>query len=204
MYIIGITGGSGAGKTSAARALQTLGAVTLDCDEIYHELLLSNAEMSAKIKTRFEGVTKGGSIDRQKLGKVVWGDPSALLELNMITHKYISDEIEQSIESFRARGEKIIAIDAIALIESGQSGKCDVVVGVTAPAETRTNRIMKRDGLTNTQAQIRIDAQKPDSFYLENCDHILENIYNTPSEFEKKCRKFFEELLNIRESKTHG
>jgi len=198
MYIIGITGGTGAGKTSAMNVLQSFGAILLDCDEIYHDLLHTNKEMKKEIETRFENVTEAGEIDRHKLGEIVWSDPAALLDLNTITHRYVSGDIEWRIIAYKAQGGDLAAIDAVALIESGQNVKCDVVIGVIAPLEKRLSRIMNRDGLTEEQALKRINAQKPESFYIENCDHILENIFETQEEFENKCKDFFGKLLENR------
>ena len=195
MYIIGITGGSGAGKSIAVKTLQTLGAVALDCDAIYHELLMSDAEMITEIKSRFEGVFSGETIDRKKLGEIVWNDPQSLRDLNKITHRFIINEVNKRIDTYRAQGSKIAAIDAIALIESGQSDLCDVVIGITAPPEKRLSRIMERDDIAQEYAQKRISAQQPDSYYINNCDHILENTHGTPSEFESKCKEFFSQLI---------
>jgi len=195
MYIIGITGGTGAGKTSALNALQELGALALDCDLIYHELLSGCTEMTEEIESTFKGVSTNGKIDRLKLAEIVWSDPASLLELNKITHKYVDDEIKRRIESFKEQGGKVTALDAIALIESGQSDNCDIVVGVIAPQEMRIKRIIDRDGLTPEQAQKRVNAQKPESFYRDNCDYILENIYETQAAFEDKCIEFFNKIL---------
>jgi len=195
VYIIGITGGTGAGKTAALRAIKSLGALTLDCDAIYHSILSDNAELKSELGCRFIGVLQNGDIDRKRLGEIVFNDPSALLELNGITHKYISEEIERRISKWMDDGGKVVAIDAIALIESGISKKCDTVIGITAPVPVRISRIMGRDKITREQAQLRIDAQKPDSFYKENCDHLLESNCKSPAEFEKKCKEFFYKLI---------
>jgi dephospho-CoA kinase len=195
MYTIGITGGTGAGKTSALRALEELGALVLDCDAIYHELVLENEELKAELEARFPGVLGDDAIDRKRLGEIVFSDPAALLDLNAITHKYVSGEIERRLAWWEAQGGTVAAIDAIALIESGRAGKCDVTIGVTAPKETRINRIMKRDAITRKQAELRVSAQKPDSYYIENCDHILEGIYTSSGEFEEKCKELFVELI---------
>ena len=195
MFTIGITGGTGAGKTSALRALREFGALILDCDALYHELLAGDEDLKAELGNRFEGVLRDGAIDRARLGNIVFADPSALRALNEITHKYISAEIERRLAGWETGGGKIAAIDAIALIESSRHKKCDAVVGVVAPAEIRVMRIMKRDGITREQAEMRVNAQKPESFFRENCDYILENTFGASDEFEKYCKEFFKRLI---------
>ena len=195
MLTIGITGGTGAGKTSALRALETLGALALDCDAIYHELLKENDELKAELDARFNGVLIDGAIDRKKLGEIVFSDPGALLDLNAITHKYIGKTLEQRITDWESKGGKVVAIDAIALVESGRSKDCDIVIGVVAPRDIRVARIMKRDAITREQAEMRINSQKPDSFFEENCDYLLEGIYTAPGEFEEECKDFFTNLI---------
>ena len=195
MFIIGITGGSGSGKTTVLRSLKFLGVLTLDCDKIYHEQLSDNFELKAELESRFPGVLQNDKIDRKRLGEIVFNNPSALLALNTVTHKYIGTEIDRQIAEWAAHGGKVTAIDAIALIESGVAKKCHVVVGVIAPTEIRISRIMNRDKLTRMQAEMRINAQKPDSYYKENCDYLLESNCRKPSEFEKESKDFFIELL---------
>ena len=195
MYIIGITGGTGSGKTILLRVLEKQGALALDCDEIYHELLQDNKKMKTEIEAHFNGVLISGVIDRKKLGGLVFNDKSALQKLNDITHKYVVDEVKRRLAEWEKQGGAVAAIDAIALIESGAGKLCNITIGVIAPVETRIKRIIKRDGITDEQAEKRINAQKPDSFYIENCDEILENSYNAPEEFEEKCKTLFKELL---------
>ena len=204
MFTIGITGGTGAGKTSALRAIETLGALALDCDAVYHELLEGNADLKDDLEARFKGVLRDGAIDRKRLGEIVFSDPSALIDLNAVTHKYVGNELARRIAEWESQGGKIVAIDAIALIESGRAKKCDVVVGVTASAETRISRIMARDGITRDQAEMRINAQKPDSFFKEHCDYLLEGNYAKLEEFEEKCAAFFREIIETYFSGKHS
>jgi len=194
VYIIGITGGIGTGKSSAVKALQVPGTHVLDCDAIYHEVLADNTEMIAEIKSNFDNILTGGKIDRKKLGDIVWHDPISLNKLNAITHKYMSTEIDRRIKSIASKNVNIIVIEAIALIESGLNEKCDIVVGIVTPQKNRLSRITSRDNLTKEQALLRINAQQPESFYRKNCDHILENVYDTQAEFDEKCKEFFKGL----------
>ena len=195
MFIIGITGGTGAGKTTALNAAGDLGGLALDCDEIYHELLSNNKELKAELIGNFPNILSDGEIDRKKLGKLVFNDPSALLKLNKITHKYVDEDVERLIKTWAADGGKFVAIDAIALLESDIFRKCDVVVGITASEEIRVKRITQRDGIDTSLAQRRINAQKPDSFFIKNCDYILHNSYDIPEIFGAVCKNFFKKLL---------
>jgi len=197
MQIFGITGGTGAGKSSAALALRSLGAQTLDCDKIYHDLLLSNISMIDEIGAHFSGVVSDadGAVDRRKLSEIVWSDPVSLQELNNIAHKYVNDEVDRRVASFKEQGAKAVAIDAIALIESGQGKKCDYLIGIVAPQEKRIARIVGRDKITREQALKRVNAQQSESFFRENCDYILENGFDTEAEFEAYCIEFFGDLL---------
>ena len=195
MLIIGITGGTGSGKSTALQALRELGALALDCDAIYHELLENNAELVSEISNRFNDVLTGSKIDRKKLGESVFNDHAALLDLNTITHKYVKKEVDRRITEWDLQGGRITGIDAVALIESGQNNKCSLTVGITAPAETRIKRIMERDGISREQAESRSKAQKPDGFYKDNCDYILENTAETPDEFKEICKTYFTGII---------
>ena len=176
MLVIGITGGSGTGKTTVSRAFEKLGGKALDADAIYHEKLMSSAPMRREILGRFpEAEGPEGHINRSQLARIVFSNDAALYRLNELTHKYVIAEIERRMGDFYRCNIPVVLIDAVALFESGVSHMCDVTVGVLAPKEERVRRIMERDGMDRARALARINAQQDDEFYRSKCDYILEN-----------------------------
>lgn len=198
MKIIGITGPTGAGKTTALGALRELGAWMIDADEVYHRLLEESAPLREALTARFGDIQdKSGKIDRKKLGNVVFGDPAALSDLNAITHRFIGEEIDRQLSAARAEGRSAAAIDAIALIESGLGDRCDAVVGVIAPAELRVRRIMAREGIPETYARKRVNAQQGEEFFRTHCDYLLENTeHDTPEAFRARALALFTDILS--------
>lgn len=196
LTLIGITGGSGSGKTTALNCLRSFGALVIDCDELYHSMLDTDADMKIAIAERFPGtITENGAIDRKRLSHIVFADPEALLDLNRITHRFISQKIAEKLEDYAFSGGEVAALDAVELISSGLSERCDYTVAVISDRVKRIERIRARDGLTLEEAERRVDAQKSDSYYSENCSHVLVND-SSFEEFENKCRLFFGGLLN--------
>lgn len=195
MTIIGITGGTGAGKTTLLEELKSRGALVIDCDKVYHELLQTSEDMKRELGARFEGIVQNGILDRKALGKIVFSDPEALTELNTITHKYVGLEVNRRIEEWEKNGGTLVGIDAIALIVSGIHERCNIVIGVTAPTEIRARRIMEREGISRDYALLRIASQQPDSFFDENCDVILENKCETLAEFKGCCKILLDDIL---------
>ena len=193
--VIGFTGPTGAGKTSALRALERLGGLVLDCDAVYHELLRTDASLRNAITDAFGPVFGAdGALDRQKLGTAVFGDPAAMEKLNAIIFDRLPRELLRRINDSDA---PLIGIDAINLVESGLSRLCRRTVAVLAPAETRVRRIMARDGIPEDYARLRVQAQKPDDFYRAHCTDVLVNDAVTPDAFEtiayQRLQHIFEE-----------
>ena len=176
MKIIGITGGSGAGKTTVTKYLKKCGAEIIDADITAREVVEKGKPALKKIEQEWKDVVVNGVLDRRALANIVFNDSHALHKLNTITHKYIIDEIKKGIKLSNA---EIFVIDAIALFESGLAELCDITVCVIADKETRIKRIMARDELTKSEAMDRINAQKNDDFYKENADFT---IYNNDNE----------------------
>ena len=196
--VIGITGGTGSGKTSALNAIRDLGGVVIDCDAVYHEMLNQDAELRHAIEVKFHGVfNSDGSLNRKKLGELVFENKERMAQLNEVIYQFLVPEVQR-----RARDGNLTAIDAINLIESGVGELCDRTVAVTAPAELRVRRIMARDGIDERYARMRVSAQKSDEFYRSKCDYELSNTADTPEAFRETARVFFKRLIGeLREEK---
>ena len=187
--IIGITGGTGSGKSTLLQLIAEHGGMILDCDAIYHQLLQTDATLLNNIENTFSGTVKDGALDRKKLGAIVFNDEAALQELNYITHEAVKKEVLRQLEA----KPDLAAIDAIGLFEGELDGLCDVTIAVTAPVNARILRIMARDGISEEYARSRIAAQHPDSWFTQQCDHVLEN-NGTPEDFQRKCIAFLRNL----------
>lgn len=193
--LIGITGGSGCGKTTALSVLGEYGALILDCDKIYHELLESSADMLRELDESFPGVIEDGRLNRARLAQAVFSDSVKLSRLNAITHKYVIAELERRISDFAMCGGSIAAIDAIELKSSGLSDGCSVNIAVTADKQRRIERIMQRDNISEQAARARVEAQHDAAYFAEFCDYVLENNFGR-EQFEEDCRRIFKEAIN--------
>lgn len=192
--IIGITGGSGSGKSTLLQLIADQGGMILDCDAIYHGLLQADTPLLGAIKSRFPGTVTNGTLDRKKLGAIVFADEQALLELNRITHTAVKAEVLRRLEG----KPSLAAIDAIGLFEGGLAPICDITVAITAPTEARIQRIMLRDGISEEYARSRIAAQHSDDWFTERCDYVLKNA-KTCEEFQTKCIAFLQQAGIIKE-----
>ena len=190
--IIGITGGTGCGKTTLLNVIREHGGLILDCDAIYHELLTADTGMLDAIDQRFPGTVENGLLQRKKLGSIVFSDEKALEDLNRITHSAVKRAVLKALEA----KPKLAAIDAIALFEGGLSQLCDVTVAVTAPEEDRVRRLMERDGISEEYAKKRIAAQHKEAWFREKCDYVLCNDSDLDS-FQRKCLAFLRDLCII-------
>ena len=187
--VIGITGGTGCGKTTLLDAIRQMGGYVIDCDAVYHRLLQHDRSLLEAIENRFPGTVENGVLQRKKLGAVVFSNEKALLDLNAITHAAVKKEVLWMMPPI----PELVAIDAIGLFEGGLAELCDVTVAVTAPAEDRVKRLMARDGITEEYARKRIGAQHEESWFREKCDRVLVND-GTRQNFQKKCLAFLRQI----------
>lgn len=195
MKILGLTGGSGTGKSAASAAFTQLGCGVLDADASYRTLCNTCRPMLDEIQSVFFDVlTTDGKLDRKKLGAIVFADPDKLLQLNAITHPYIRQAACDAFSAFEQQGCQLCVYDAPVLFEAGMDAICDKTCAVLAKRENRIARIMVRDTITAEYAALRIDAQKPDAFYRETCDYIIQNDANLDSLYAQ-VRRIYDDIL---------
>ena len=193
MTVIGVTGGSGCGKSTFGLCLQErYGALFIDADAVYHRLLDEDGDLRGQLIAAFgEDIAPEGSISRPALAKVVFSDENALQKLNAITHPAVCRAIR---EELAAADAPVAVVDAFGLIQGGLDALCQVTVAVLADREERIARICQRDGISPEAAAARIDAQPGADFYISRCDHVLFN-NGTPEEFFSRCDALAKQIL---------
>lgn len=177
MLTIGLTGPTGAGKSTVAELFASFGLPVLDADRIYRELLIPPSDCLSELVRHFgrEILAADGTLSRQALGRLVFSDPAELEALNGISHRYVMADVRRRLRLLQEDGCRAAVFDAPQLFEAGADGLCSIIVSVLASPEIRLGRIMARDGISEEAARARMDAQKPDSFFRSHSDYIIEN-----------------------------
>lgn len=175
--VIGLTGGIGAGKSTAAAILAVLGAVIVDCDRLGREVVAADGGAAyAPIVERFGPAVVGadGELDRPALGRIVFGDAEALADLNAITHPAIDDEIAAAITA--AGPDDRVVLDMAVLVESDLgAGLYDRVLVIEAPIEQRLERLAETRGMARADAMARVDSQATDAERRAVADAVIVN-----------------------------
>jgi dephospho-CoA kinase len=172
--VLGITGNIASGKSTVVGILKELGAHHIDADIVYRELVGPGQPLLEALAGRFgDGIiAPDGSLDRRALGAIVFSDPSALVDLDALTHPAVIAEIDRRADAMRAG---VIIIDAVKLIESGHAEHCDAVWLIIAPHEMQVTRLMERNTLSRAEALKRVAAQPPLEPKIARADRIIEN-----------------------------
>ena len=195
MKILGLTGGSGTGKSAACTAFARLGCGVIDADATYRTLCDTCEPMLKEIQNVFGDVfSTDGKLDRKKLGAIVFADAQKLQQLNAITHPYIRQAARDAFAAYSKRGCLLCIYDAPVLFEGQMETLCDKTCAVLAARNTRIARIVARDAITEEYAALRIDAQKDDAFYRERCDYIVQNDADLDTLYIQ-VRKIYEDMV---------
>ena len=194
LKIIGVTGGTGTGKTTALAVIRAMGGLVIDADLVYHELCRDSAALLAAIGARFPGAVENGALQRKKLGAEVFANAAALEELRGITDPFVEREINRRLALHAMAGGKFAAVDAINLMDTKLTDCLIASVAVTAPEETRVQRLVAREGISEEYARLRIRAQRPESYFRENCTYVIEN-NGTREEYRLQCERLFKMIL---------
>lgn len=168
--VLGLTGGTGSGKSAAAEYFSTLDAHIVDADKISREVTAPKMPALKEISEEFPGTVKDGVLDRKALGAIVFGNKEKLEILNKITHKYIVKRSKELID----KSDGLVVLDAPLLYEAGCDKFCDKVIFITADKKIRKKRIIERDGLSDDDAQRRILSRNLD-LPREKADYVIEN-----------------------------
>ena len=176
-HVIGLTGPTGAGKSTVSEVFSNEGFFVINCDEVSHEVTDSSAECLAELVHEFSAsvLNDDGTLNRRRLADIVFADKSKKACLEGVIYPYITEKILKILKSAAENGIKYVLLDAPTLFESNADDFCDMVVCVTASEEMRFQNITRRDGITPKQARARIEAQPPEEFYIKRSDFTIYN-----------------------------
>lgn len=177
MKVIGLTGGIGSGKSTAAQFLKALGAVVIDLDGLGHDVLKKSGEVYKQLLSAFgeDILASSGEIDRARLGKIVFNSPEALKRLNKIVHPVIDKKVEEEIEKNRCKGVKAVFLEAAAILEAEKTWQVDELWVITTPEADIIRRIKDRPDYNEMIAKSRIRAQMPNSERIKKADVVITN-----------------------------
>lgn len=173
MFILGLTGSIGMGKTTTARLFAEEGVPVHDADAAVHKLY--EGEAVPLIEAAFPGTTQAGRVDREKLGRRVVGDAAALKRLEAIVHPLVRQAEERFLAEAKARDAKVVVLDIPLLFETGGDTRVDATVVVTAPADVQRARVLERPGMSAEKLDALLAKQMPDAEKRRRADFIVDS-----------------------------
>ncbi len=193
MIILGITGPTGAGKTTVSKLFREKGIKVVDGDILARKIVEPDKPALKELKDAFGEDIKNtdGTLNRKKTAELVFSDPEKLSVLNRITHRYITEEFFKIASEYKG---DIIGFDGAAILDSDVKDICDKILSVVADEDIRLKRIILRDNLTQDEARLRISGQKNNQFYIENSDFL---VYNNGEDIEEDVNSIIEKLRSM-------
>lgn len=199
MLIIGLTGGIGSGKSTIANFLKNLGAKVIEADEIAKEVTAKDSPAYRKIVAHFgaEILAPDGQINRPKLAKIIFSNPSQLKALNEIIHPQVKRVIKNRLESLKkeALKEEVVVVEVPLLIEAGMMGMVDKVAVVVSTPEIRFERLSQK-GLSEKDALERMRSQISDKERLRHADFVILN-KGSFATLQEEIENFFKQLKEL-------
>lgn len=193
--VVGLTGQSGAGKSSLSRMFAARGVEVIDADRVARDAIEQSANCLMDLVLEFstEVIHPDASLNRARLAELCFGDKNKLKRLNDITFPYIIEAIVHKLEDAKARRLPMVVLDAPTLFESGLNRRCNRIIAVIADRDTRIERVIARDQISREDAELRINAQNPDDFYTGRSQEVLHNDADFAS-FETAFLALYERL----------
>lgn len=173
MLVLGLTGSIGMGKSTAAGLFRSLGVPVHDADAAVHKLFRKDGAAVATIEKRFPDAVIGGAVDRERLGKLVFGDSGALRDLEAIVHPLVRRARDRFLALQRRAGRRAAVLDVPLLFETGGESVCDKVFVVSAPAFLQRQRVLARPGMTESRLSSILKKQMPDREKRRRADYVL-------------------------------
>ena len=190
MKVIGLTGGSGSGKTTAAGFIREMGIKVVDADSIARDITVKGSPAIGRLVDAFGSgiLLSDGNLDRKSMADRIFSDPKSRAILESIVTEGVIEKIKSVIEEERAAGIPVLVIDAPTLFETGADALCDKVWLVTASEAVRLKRLSKRDGISEKSLKARINGQLSEEEKASRSDVVIEND-GTAEELKEKVRK---------------
>jgi dephospho-CoA kinase len=196
LFIVGLVGRAGSGKTTVARALAAGGATVVDADALGHEVTAHDPEVRRALAAEYgDDVYGPAGLDRARVAARVFRDPEARERLNRLVHPRIVERIRARLEALRAAGHRgTVVLDAALLLDWGFERECDAVIAVMAPEAARRERLARARGWSGEETERRLAAQRPDEAFNTVADVVLEN-RGRPEDVERAAREAVRNLM---------
>lgn len=203
--VIGLTGQSGAGKTTVSGVFSQNGFAVIDADIISREVTQKGQPCLGELAEAFGSdiLNIDGTLNRKKLGGIVFSDKEKLRQLNGIIYPYIIYRIISRIDELSEAGEKLILLDAPTLFEANADDLCDLIISVTADEDIRLRRITVRDGITPEAAKRRFESQYSEHFFINHSDFVIKN-NKTPDILAAKAEEVAGKIKEYYNAKANG